>query len=264
MVSLINTTRFVLICFGFGLLLSSCQYENIVKADYPQQILYMPAAKNGVFSIASIVTSGAYRFTISSADKKIVIPLSVYRGGVSNDGDVTVNITANADTVNRLISTSALVGTTLLPADKIVLPSTVTIGSGSYVTPFDLKLDLDYLRSFPVGQKLALAVTISSPQTPINQALKTTLITFDPAILKPTPDFTSKADATSARKIAFTNVSLNAVGYSWDFGDGSAPVTDASPTYTYTKAGTFTVTLTATGITGSADAAKKTVTLTIP
>ncbi|WP_375444757.1 PKD domain-containing protein [uncultured Fibrella sp.] len=264
MVSLFNTTRFLLICLGSGLLLSSCKYEDIVKADYPQQILYMPAAKNGVFSIASIVTSGAYRFTVNSAEKKVIIPLSVYRGGVSNDGDLTVNITANADTVSKLISSSALVGTTLLPADKSVLPGTVTIAGGSYVTPFDLKIDLDYLRSIPAGQKLALAVTIASSQVPVNPVLKTTLITFDPAILKPVPDFTSKADATTARKIAFTNASLNAVGYSWDFGDGSAAVTDASPTYTYSKAGTFTVTLTATGITGSADAAKKTVTLTIP
>ena len=262
MVSLSKITRLAFGCLGFGLLLGSCKYEEIVSADYPQQILYMPAAKNGVFSIASIVTSGAYRFSINTAEKKVIIPLSVYRGGVSNDGDVAVTIAANADTVSRLISSSALVGTALLPADKIVLPNTVTIGSGSYVTPFDLKIDLDYLRSI-VGQKLALAVTISSPQTPVNQALKTTLITFDPAILKPAPDFTSKADATNPRKVAFTNTSANGISYAWDFGDGSAVVTDLSPTYTYTKAGTYAVTLTATGITGSADAVKKTTTLTI-
>lgn len=264
MVSLLTTTRFVLIFLGFGLLLGACKYEEIVKADYPQQILYMPAAKNGLFSIASISTSGAYRFSINTAEKKVVVPLSVYRGGVSNDGDVTVTITANADTVSKLISSSALVGTTLLPADKIVLPSTVTIGSGSYVTPFDLKIDLDYLRAVSTTQKLALAVTISSPQAPVNQALKTTVISFDPAILKPVADFTAKADATTPRKIAFTNASLNVVSYAWDFGDGSAVVTDAAPTYTYSKAGTYTVTLTTTGITGSADATKKTLTLTIP
>lgn len=262
MVSLLTTTRFVLACLGFSLMLISCKYEEIAKANYPQQILYMPAAKNGVFSIASIVTSGAYRFSVNTAEKKVVIPLSVYRGGVSNEGDVAVAIAANPDTVSRLISSSALVGTTLVPADKIVLPNAVTIGGGTYSTAFDLKIDLDYLRSIS-GQKLALAVTIASPQAPVNQALKTTVITFDPAILTPKPDFTSKADATNARKITFTNASSNAVSYAWDFGDGSAAVTDLAPVYTYTKAGTYTVTLTATGITGSADAVKKTVTLTV-
>ncbi|MEZ0607753.1 PKD domain-containing protein [Fibrella sp. WM1] len=264
MVSLLNTTRLLLICLGGSLLLSACTYEEIAKADYPQQILYMPAAKNGVFTIASITTSGAYRFTVDAANKKIVIPLSVYRGGVSNEGDVAVTISANADTVSRLISGSTLVGTALLPADKVVLPTTVTIGSGSNVTPFDLKIDLDYLRAAAIGQKLAMAVTIASSQTPVNPVLKTTVISFDPAILKPVPNFTSKADAASARKIAFTNTSSNAVSYAWDFGDGSAPVTDASPMYTYSKAGVYTVTLTATGITGSADAAQTTVTLSIP
>jgi PKD repeat protein len=42
--------------------------------------------------------------------------------------------------------------------------------------------------------------------------------------------------------------------YKWDFGDGSAPGTDATPTHVYEKAGEFTATLTVTdskGVTGS-------------
>lgn len=42
--------------------------------------------------------------------------------------------------------------------------------------------------------------------------------------------------------------------YKWDFGDGTPPATDASPTHVYEKAGEYTATLTVTdskGITGS-------------
>ena len=263
MISISNTLRFVLACFGCGLLLSSCKYEELAKADYPQQILYMPTAKNGLFAINSLSTTGTFRFTVDLAGKKVIIPLGVFRGGVSADGDVPVTITANADTITRLISSSALVGTALLPADKYVLPTSVTVPSGQESAAFNLQIDLDYLRANPT-QKLAIAVGIASPQTQVNPLLKTTLISFDPSILKPTPNFTTKADATTARKIAFTNTSLNAVSYAWDFGDGSVAVTDAAPVYTYAAAGTYTVTLTATGVTGSADAVKKTATVTVP
>ena len=243
--------------------MSSCKYEELAKADYPQQVLYMPTAKNGVFTIASLPTVGAYRFTVSLTDKKLIIPLSVFRGGVSADGDLPVTVAVNADTISKLIMAKTLVGTVTLPADKFVLPVTVTIENGKTSAPFELRIDLDYLRANP-GQKLAIGVGIASAQATVNPLLRTTIISLDPTILKPTTNFTPKADATLPRKITFTNTSLNATSYSWDFGDGSATLTDAAPVYTYTKAGTYTVTLTATGITGSADAVKKTAVLVMP
>ncbi|WP_080058405.1 PKD domain-containing protein [Spirosoma aerolatum] len=257
------TTRLALVFFGFSLLLSSCTYEELAKASYPQQIIYMPTAKNGLFTINSISTSGTYRFTVDLTAKKIIVPLGVFRGGVSADGDVPVTIAANADTVSKLISTSALIGTMALPTDKFELPNSIIIPNGQESAVFNLTIDLDYLRANPT-QKLAVAVGIASAQTPVNPLLKTTVISFDPTILKPTPNFTTKADATVPQKITFTNTSVNAVSYSWDFGDGSAAVADPAPIYTYTKAGTYTVTLTATGITGSADAAQKITSVTIP
>ncbi len=44
--------------------------------------------------------------------------------------------------------------------------------------------------------------------------------------------------------ITFTNTSIDALTYSWDFGDGNSSVLD-NPTNTYTLAGQYTVTLTA-------------------
>jgi len=52
--------------------------------------------------------------------------------------------------------------------------------------------------------------------------------------------------------VQFTNASTGeGNSYVWDFGDGSATVTTVSPQHTYTEAGTFTVTLTATNSEGT-------------
>jgi hypothetical protein len=60
------------------------------------------------------------------------------------------------------------------------------------------------------------------------------------------PDFT--ADHTSGQEpqtIQFTNLSTGATAYSWSFGSASLVSTDVNPTFTYTHAGLYTVTLTA-------------------
>jgi PKD repeat protein len=62
--------------------------------------------------------------------------------------------------------------------------------------------------------------------------------------------------------VQFTNNSLNALSYSWDFGDGSIS-TLANPTHSYIALGTYTVVLTASaGICGS-DAETKTSYITV-
>jgi len=270
MTTIINTVRLAVVALGCGLLVSACTYEELPSADYPQQLLYMPTARNGIYTIISLppaTGTGAYRFSVNIADKKLIVPLGVFRGGVSVDGDVTVTVATNADTLNKLITAGALTNTLVLPADKVSLPPSVNLESGKQSASFDLKIDLDYLRSLTLttGGRLAVGVTIASPQTTVNPLLKTTIVSLDPAILKPTPNFTNRAtDATLPRRITFTNTSVNALSYSWDFGEGTTAVTDVAPTYTYTKAGTFTVTLTATGITGPQDATKRTLTVTVP
>lgn len=50
---------------------------------------------------------------------------------------------------------------------------------------------------------------------------------------------------TAPVTVTFKNLSKNAEGYMWDFGDRTAVVTDAEPTHTFNAFGTFTVKLTA-------------------
>ncbi len=56
--------------------------------------------------------------------------------------------------------------------------------------------------------------------------------------------------AVNGRDVSFTNSSLNATSYSWDFGDGGTS-TEASPMHTYATDGLFDVTLTSMGTGGS-------------
>ena len=66
----------------------------------------------------------------------------------------------------------------------------------------------------------------------------------------PTARFTHTVDVDNGLLVNFTNTSLNADTYSWDFGDGEAS-TDMSPSHTYASDGTYAVTLTATNSGGS-------------
>ena len=64
----------------------------------------------------------------------------------------------------------------------------------------------------------------------------------------PTADFTSNVNGAT---VDFINSSVNATSYSWDFGDGIGSSTLPDPSYSYTMAGTFIVTLTAINDCGS-------------
>jgi|GEM_PF-2115815 len=72
----------------------------------------------------------------------------------------------------------------------------------------------------------------------------------DPKPAAPVASFQFAIDTTNYLKVAFTNYSQNATTYAWDFGDSTGTSTDENPTYTYAKAGKYTVTLTASNASG--------------
>ena len=63
--------------------------------------------------------------------------------------------------------------------------------------------------------------------------------------------FQYEISAENWSDVAFTNYSLNATTYAWDFGDGNSS-TEQSPTHSYAAGGTYDVMLTATGEAGTA------------
>jgi hypothetical protein len=244
------------------LLFVSCEYQEIEKAEYPDQTLYMPAAVNGVYTINNIpqrisdahpVPGQPYRFTVDVPNNKLIVPLGVYRSAIHRSGKVQVDIEAISDTIAELAALSVIPPTTtILSASEYTLPASVDIADGETLGFFNLEIDLDYLLGFP-DALFGLGVGIHSNVMKVNPLYKTTILVLDTKVLKPVANFTFAADAVNARKIVFTNSSAYSVNYTWDFGDGSAASTERSPSHEYPGAGWYTVTLTAVGATGDTD-----------
>lgn len=80
-----------------------------------------------------------------------------------------------------------------------------------------------------------------------------------------TAGFTFAVDANDFRTVNFTNTSTDFVALSWNFGDGSALVTDPNPSHTFEGEGAYQVSLTATDENGKdVDIVTQTVTITDP
>lgn len=265
-----NSIKMLIAIFGFAILLVSCEYQDVAYADYPAQKLYMPAAVNGIFTIDNVPqrveflpTPGqAYRFTIDEANNKLIIPLGVYRGGLDRTGKLIVDITVNSDTITQLISLTKVPAlTTIIPAAEFILPATVDVADGSEIGTFNLELDLGYLRSFP-NAIFGIGIGISSPVVSVNPLLKTTVVIIYTKILNPSANFGATIDATDKSKVTFTNTSIYQVKNLWNFGDGSTD-TIRAPVHFFAASGTYSVTLTASGVLGSVNQSVKTLPVVI-
>jgi len=77
-------------------------------------------------------------------------------------------------------------------------------------------------------------------------------------IRDPLADFSASAtEACVGTPLSFSNLSINATSFLWDFGDGNVS-TDASPMYAYTQAGTFDVSLVVSDELGCTDSIVRT------
>lgn len=256
--SITSSIKLLAVFLGAELMFTSCEYQKIADDTYPPQLIYMPAAVYGNFVIntvalpvGSVPTPGnAYRYVVDTLVREFIVPLGVYRSGVNNDGAFTVNIATNTDTITKLQAVAGMLpaGTLLLPSSEYSIVSSVEMKDGQEIAAFDLKINLDFLLTNYPGKNYALGISVSSDSRPTNPKFATTIIVIGTDMMKPTASFDS-AVTSDVKVWNFTTTSLMAIGYRWIYGDGSAGDTIKAPVHTFATSGTYTVTLTALGIT---------------
>lgn len=249
-----------------ALLFSCTKYKEIGDATFSDQQIYMPAAvegnsTNGIYSINKVAVPGqVFRYTADVAGKKLNIPLSIYRSGATTKGSVNVTVAANTDTAAKLLAAAKFpAGTEVLASGKYNVPSTVTIADGADYASVALSIDLDFLLA-NTTKKYAIGVGVSSPDRKTGQ-YGTAVLLIDPAFLVPAASFTT---SVSVRTVSFSNSSLNASMYSWDYGDGTPASTGAALPHTYVAAGTYTIKLIASGALGDYNKSVAAATVVIP
>src|SRR5690606_1896659 len=136
----------------------------------PGQVIYMPTAADGIYyantvpNVYNVPTGGApSRFYIDEGMGRLVIPLGVYRGGLSYDGTLPVDINISSTVVNDLIDEGTLTGVEVLPSERYSVPPSVEIMNGEESAVFNLNIDLIFLKA-NLDKKFAIAVEISSPR----------------------------------------------------------------------------------------------------
>jgi len=99
----------------------------------------------------------------------------------------------------------------------------------------------------------ASADTYTVTLTAVNESNLSTSLSQSIEILAPvTADFTYEVDPDDYRTFNFMDASIDAVELLWEFGDGFQ-FTGMDPSHTYDEDGVYTVSLTATSITGNTD-----------
>jgi len=228
----------------------SCKYNEIVEASYPDQKVYFPAAREGRFMVNSIAEPGKpFRYEVNTEQGKFNIPLSVFRGAVRKSGAIAVNIQANNDTINALITDGTLLNTELLPTDQYTLPAAVQINNNQESAEIALRINMAYLIANP-GKQKALCLKLTGSSVSTNPVLDKLVLLIDPIIFTPVAMFQATPKTGDPKTISFANQSKYALKYSWNFGDNGTSELK-SPEHKYTAAGTYEVTLTAEGIAGA-------------
>lgn len=258
--NLLQYTKAITALFVFSALLYSCKKSYVIETEYPAQVIYISQSAvaavgpnaNGIYAITPNIPEQASRFVVDATAAKFNVPLGIIRSGVDLSGNVSTDITVSTDTITKAITFGNLpAGTEILPPTAYTLPPFVDVVNGSAFGTFTLAIDLKFLVD-NITKKYAVAVSISKPKSvTANPRLSLALIYIEPAkVLLPVADFTNYIDNLS-KTSNFVNVSANGTTYSWNFGDGSPVETNLSPSHKYAAAGTYPVTLTTAGFTGT-------------
>ncbi len=113
--------------------------------------------------------------------------------------------------------------------------------------------------TFPADGTYSVTLTAENASGGKNSVTKSVLI----GAPLPMASFTFEVDPSDYKKISFTNTSVDATSYSWEFGDGNSS-SNTSPTHTYAADGTYTVRLTATNSSNDQNAVSVDVEISAP
>ena len=173
-----------------ALIFSGCEYQDIRSATYPDNQIYMPAAKNGVYiinsatpdSVSPATQGSAYRYKIDVPNNQFIIPLGVYLSGVKAQAGFSVSIALNTDTITSLLSQVTYAGYDVLPPANLKIPNNVDFAKNQQDATFNITIDYDFLKA-NFTKKYLLAITVSSVDVQANSKLSTTIINLNPQFL---------------------------------------------------------------------------------
>jgi len=193
----------------------------------------------GDFAAISCVGSGA-TFEFPTAGTAYL----VIRGGGANYGSEGVAIDNVAIRSLESFALAVVPGFTFETSDLTATFTNTSANATSYSWDFGdgagTSTEESPIYTYAAGGTYSVTLTASNDTDSVEITQEVTVT--DPSA-DPIAGFTFE---TSGLTATFSNTSTNATSYSWDFGDGSGTSTEMSPSYTYSVAGTYDVTLTAT------------------
>lgn len=157
-------------------LLYSCGYKTIADASYPEQKIYIALASQGsVYEIdtrpvhsSNTPTEGSvYQYVIEKDE--FIVPLSVYRSGIDNKGDVRVRISFDDGIVSSFVDSGELSAVTPVPENSRFVVDELLIPDGRESASFGVRLPLSYLRDAADGSRFAFGIRIFSEDRTINE-----------------------------------------------------------------------------------------------
>lgn len=225
---------------------------------------------NGVFTninIPGLIDLGEQSLAADPADL-FLAPME-FGQWLTNEGEYSLVYELQNDTLpipipitlrlrlNKTVTADGY-GTLLLPDDQYSvlrysedIVADIFVGVEVFGIPVqsfvDTTLNFNIVRFLSKGENYPVAtVTISPSGT--GEPTPLSIEYFD----EPGPLGASFATTVSCLTATFDNNSSNAIAYNWDFGDGSTGSSQIAPSYQYTLPGTYTVSLTAFGVDGTA------------
>jgi gliding motility-associated-like protein len=202
------------------------------------------AALNATYSPSvSDIANGKVKLTLSSTNNgacNTVTDTMLIRfsnGAVANAGMDQSSCSGGNIQLNGLISGGSGTGTWITVGNGSFVPNATTLGAVYVPSQADRSAGSIHL------------VLVSTNNGQCNASSDTMKITFG---TKPTAAFTSTVSGSSA---TFSDQSIGAVTWLWNFGNSGGLATQQNPVYMYAADGTYTVTLVVTNTSGCSDTA---------